>query len=157
MSSEDIVRFYRTGDEYGCFSNFWKAPFEFDGATWPTTEHYFQAQKSLDPAEREAIRRAPSAADAARLGRRSKLRDDWNAVRYEVMRSAIRAKFNQHEGLAAVLLATGEREIVEWTIDTPLADSIWGNAPAKDGSPGQNLLGKLLMEVRAELRANREG
>jgi len=51
----DRIEFYRTGDEYGCFSNFADYPIVVDGKRWPTSEHYFQAQKFQDAAHRDAI------------------------------------------------------------------------------------------------------
>lgn len=93
----DVIRFYRTGDAYGCFSNFSKHPIDID-MIWPTSEHYFQAQKFLDEAFREKIRQEPSPMVAARMGRSRDwpLRPDWNAVKDDVMRTAIRAKVAHH-------------------------------------------------------------
>src|SRR5689334_9961193 len=52
----ETINFYSTGDEYGCFSNFAPYPIRLDGKSWPTSEHYFQAQKFEDAQHREAIR-----------------------------------------------------------------------------------------------------
>jgi predicted NAD-dependent protein-ADP-ribosyltransferase YbiA (DUF1768 family) len=41
----EIIRFYSVGDEYGEFSNFAPYPITLGGKRWPTSEHYFQAQK----------------------------------------------------------------------------------------------------------------
>lgn len=43
------IYFYMIGEEYGCFSNFSPHCFELDGLYWPTSEHYFQAQKFVTP------------------------------------------------------------------------------------------------------------
>ena len=143
----DAIRFYRVGDEYGCFSNFSPHPIEVDGKVWPTSEHYFQAQKFLGSEHAEAIRREPSPMVAARMGRdrAQPLRPDWEAVKDDVMRAAVRAKFRQHPELRDVLLATGEAEIIEHTAN----DSYW--ADGGDGS-GKNMLGRILEQVREELR-----
>ena len=142
----DVIRFYRTGDAFGCFSNFSKHPIDID-VIWPTSEHYFQAQKFLDAAFREAIRQEPSPMVAARMGRNRDwpLRPDWNAVKDDVMRTAIRAKVAQHKDVRETLLSTGDAEIVEHTAN----DSYW--ADGGDGS-GKNMLGRILMEVRSEVR-----
>ena len=147
----DLVRFYRTSDDYGCFSNFAAYPIRLDGKRWPTTEHYFQAQKFLESEHREAIRQANSPMIAARMGRdrKKKLRRDWESVKVEVMRKAIRAKFTQHADLRATLLATGDAKIVEHTE----RDSYWGDGG--DGS-GKNMLGRILMEVRSELSIDQQ-
>jgi ribA/ribD-fused uncharacterized protein len=144
----DVIHFYAPGGAYGCFSNHSAHPIVLHGKTWPTTEHYFQARKFPGTDHEEAIRLAPSSMVAAELGRdRSKpLRADWNAVKNDLMREAVRAKFEQHTDIRAVLLATGDAEIVEHTEK----DSYWGDGG--DGT-GKNMLGLILMEVRAHLRA----
>jgi len=141
-----VIHFYRVSDDYGCFSNFAAYPIRLDGNLWPTTEHYFQAQKFLDPHHQEQIRLAKSPMIAARRGRdrKKKLRRDWESVKVEVMRNAIRAKFTQHDELRQILLSTGDAQIVEHTE----RDSYWGDGG--DGS-GKNMLGRILMEVRQEL------
>jgi ribA/ribD-fused uncharacterized protein len=85
---------------------------------------------------------------AARMGRdRGKpMRADWEAVKDDIMREAVRAKFQQHTELREILLATGDARIVEHTQN----DSYWGDGG--DGS-GKNMLGRILMEVREQLRA----
>ena len=107
------VRFYGTADEYGDFSNFAAFPIRLDGEIWPTSEHYFQAQKFEDRKVRRKIRNAKTPMIAARMGRDRSLplRRDWESVKVEVMRKAVRAKFTQHEDLRALLLSTGEAKI----------------------------------------------
>jgi N-glycosidase YbiA len=142
-----IINFYRTGDEYGCFSNFSAYPIELKGKLWPTSEHYFQAQKFDGTEHEEAIRLEKSPMIAARMGRdRNKpIRPDWESVKDDVMREAVRAKFTQHPELRETLLATGDATIVEHTEN----DRYWGDGG--DGS-GKNMLGRILMEIRTELR-----
>lgn len=144
----NTINFYRTNDDFGEFSNFSPHRIWLDGAHWPTSEHYFQAQKFHDAAYRERIRRAHSPMDAANLGRdrKQKLRSDWESVKVDVMRKALRAKFTQHDELTALLLSTGDAKLVEHTTN----DSYWGDGG--DGR-GRNMLGQLLMQVRDELRA----
>jgi len=113
------------------------------------TEHYFQAQKfSLtDPEHAEKIRQARTAGICKRMGndRRHKLRPDWESAKDNVMRVALRAKFDQYPALKDLLLSTGEEQLVEHTE----RDTYW--ADGGDGS-GKNMLGKLLMELRSSLR-----
>ncbi len=61
------------------------------------------------------------------------------------MRAAVRAKFEQHEDLRALLLSTGNAKLVEHTAN----DDYWGDG----GGYGKNMLGRILMEVRSELAA----
>lgn len=142
------IRFYRTNETpYGCFSNSSRHPIELDGAVWSTSEHYFQAQKFAGTPHAEEIRQAKTAREAAQMGRdRSHpMRGDWDAVKDDIMRRAVLAKFVAHADIRAILLATGDEEIIE---DSP-TDSYWGCGA--DGT-GQNKLGLILMEVRATLR-----
>lgn len=143
----EVINFYSTSDEFGEFSNFAPYPIKLDGKTWPTSEHYFQAQKFQDEDTQEAIRRTKSPMIAARMGRdRSKpLRPDWESVKDDIMRKAVRAKFTQHDDLKQKLLDTSDAKIVEHTE----RDSYWGDGG--DGS-GKNMLGLILMQVRSELR-----
>jgi hypothetical protein len=141
------IRFYSTIAEYGQFSNFAPFPFELDGQEWPTSEHYFQAQKFEIDEYRERIRTAASPMLAARLGRSRKvpIRPDWEAVKLDVMRRAVRQKFLTHDDLTELLLSTGGEQLIE----AAPRDYFWG-AGAK--GTGQNWLGKILMELRDELR-----
>jgi ribA/ribD-fused uncharacterized protein len=145
----DVIRFYSTEDEFGCFSNFSAHPFELDGHTWPTSEHYFQAQKFTSTRYSRLIRLAKTPLTAARMGRSRKnpLRPDWEEVKDDVMRKAVRCKFETHADIRATLLATGDRPLVEQT----RRDHYWGCGST---GTGKNMLGLILMEVRAELRRN---
>lgn len=141
-----IINFYRARDKYGCFSNFAPFPIKLKGETWLTSEHYFQAQKFLDSEHQEAIRLAKSPTNATRMGRsrRRPLRPDWEQVKDYIMREVVLAKFAQHEEIRQILLDTGDAVLVEHTAN----DSYWGDG--SDGK-GKNMLGKILMEVRAAL------
>ncbi|SBW22956.1 hypothetical protein FDG2_3358 [Candidatus Protofrankia californiensis] len=144
---DDAIRFHRLTDEYGCFTNFARYPVLLDGLVWPTSEHYFQSRKFTDQAHVERIRLATTPSQAARLGqtRATPLRRDWGKAREEVMRHVVRAKFLQHPPLAARLVGTGNRLLVEDT----RGDHFWGDGG--DGT-GQNVNGHILMDLRAELR-----
>ena len=141
------VYFYSASGEHGGFSNFAAYPIKLKNRTWTTSEHYFQAQKFADTPHEEHVRKAKGPGEAARMGRDRKrpLRKDWESVKDGVMLDAVRAKFAQHEELAKILLETGEAELVEHTV----RDRYW--ADGGDGS-GKNMLGRILMQVREELR-----
>jgi ribA/ribD-fused uncharacterized protein len=144
------ILFYGLKDPYGEFSNFAPFPITVGGRVWPTSEHFFQAQKFAGTPHEEEIRLVKSPMIAARMGRSRKrpLRPDWEKAKDDVMLQALRAKFGQHPELKKLLLQTGERPIVEHTTN----DSYW--ADGGDGS-GRNKLGLLLMQLRAELRPMR--
>ena len=120
-----------------------------DGKSWPTTEHYFQAQKFIGTPYCEKIRNLPNPRDAFQLSRDPQVsrwrRADWENAKDDVMLKALRVKFSENMGLRTQLLATGDRTLIEHTSN----DSYWGDGG--DGT-GQNKLGQLLMKVRRELR-----
>ena len=142
------IYFYSTRGEYGSFSNFSAHGFELDGEYWPTTEHYFQAQKFLGTPQVDRIRQAKTPKDAAKMGRSRQLplRQDWEQVKDDMMRKTVLRKFETHADIREILLATDDEEIVE---NAP-GDYYWGCG--KDGS-GKNMLGHILMEVREILRS----
>lgn len=147
-----VIHFYSTRGDFGCFSNFYRAPISVDGKNWPTSEHFFQAQKFVGTPHEGEVRRAKSPSEAASMGRDRKrpLRRDWESVKEDVMYRALVAKFTQHADLRDVLLGTGDAILVEHTVN----DSYWGDGG--DGS-GKNRLGHLLMRLRMELREGKHG
>jgi ribA/ribD-fused uncharacterized protein len=146
-SMGETIRFYAVSGDYGAFSNFALYPITVRGERWPTSEHFFQAQKFEDAKVRAAIRRVKSPSEAARIGRdrKHRIRRDWDSARVAAMRDGLRAKFTQYEDLQRLLLSTGDAKLVEHTE----RDDFWGDGG--DGS-GANMLGRLLMELRDELR-----
>ncbi len=143
------ILFYRVNEPYGEFSNFSPHSCDLKGKIWPTAEHYFQAHKFAGTEHEEAIRLAKSPMVAARMGRSRErpLRTDWEAVKDDIMREVLRAKFEQHPALRSLLLKTGDAELVEHTTN----DRYW--ADGGDGA-GKNRLGQLLMELREQFRSN---
>jgi ribA/ribD-fused uncharacterized protein len=147
------IRFHLKNEPHGYLSNFYELPqpIEIDGQLWPTIEHYFQAQQfiSTAPELAEAIRTTRAPSKVWRMAERNheRRRADWDLVRDDVMRKAVWEKFGQNPALADQLLATDDAKLVEHT----QADAYWGDGG--DGN-GRNMLGKILMEVRARLRAD---
>jgi N-glycosidase YbiA len=149
--SGDVIRFHRIMDAYGEFSNSAPYPISVNGKQWPTSEHFYQAQKFAGLKREEEIRLARSPMEAARMARSSHyfVRADWDMLKDQVMLHAVRAKFQQHRRLADRLLATGDVLLVQHTPN----DAYWGDGG--DGT-GENRLGRILMFVRAELREMRK-
>lgn len=135
--------------QYRFLSNFWPEP----ARGGFTNEHFFQAEKSLDPEERAFVMRANGPGEAKRRGRMITLREDWDAVKESVMLSGLRNKFYLDEDLRRRLIATGDStmliEINTWN------DRYWGaewfTLPSGEQAlDGKNRLGQLLMLVREE-------
>jgi ribA/ribD-fused uncharacterized protein len=131
-------------------SNFWTASVVVDSKKFPTTEHAYQAFKTLDPEWFSAVQNARSAGQAKKLGNQVPLRKDWETAKDEVMRKCLVAKFSIPE-LRDQLLATGDAELVE---GNNWHDRHWGKCNCKNcGGEGKNMLGKMLMQLRDELRS----
>ena len=138
------IFFWTRHDEHGYCSNFYRASVTVDGDIWATVEHYFQAQKTHDLEDRRMILLYETPKDAKFAGYHVKLRPDWEMIKREVMLKGLRAKFCQHPNLRRKLLSTGDACLHE---NSPW-DKYWGYA----GGKGLDVLGKLLMQVREELR-----
>jgi ribA/ribD-fused uncharacterized protein len=118
-----------------------------------SAEHYFQACKADDPADFLWVLYAPTPRKAKARGgpygedgHRITLRPDWEEVKLSVMRTAHAGK-HRLPRYRHLLPATGDRVLIE---DSP-SDPIWGGRDREGGMCGENLLGIVLMEVRAEL------
>ncbi len=128
-------------DEYFFLSNFYPVEIKLDGIVYPNAETAFQAQKTLDVEERRKFSMLEKPVQAKRLGRKVKLRDDWEEVKLDIMTEIVSQKFLQHPHLIEMLLQTGDEELVE---SNKWGDRFWGVCKGK----GENHLGKILMKIR---------
>lgn len=138
--SNQITRF---DGEFSFLSNFYLCWIPFEGHTYASVEHAYQASKTFNPKMREMIRLAPTPGRAKRAGQILTLRSDWNDVKVAVMEELLREKFRSVR-LQILLRETGDRPLIEgnsWN------DFFWGVCKGK----GLNHLGKLLMKIRSEL------
>jgi len=144
------IGFYKAHDPYGFMSNFYEAPILIDGVIYKTSEHYYQSKKfAVGSEDWLGIVNASTPQEVVKIARKSKvLIDNWDDIKYEIMRRAVYNKFYQHSHLAQLLKDTGSAELVEDTVNTVRADAWWGNGA--DGN-GRNWLGIILMEVRETL------
>lgn len=144
----------------GCLSQWWSAPFEADGHTFATAEHYMMWRKAtlFDDARTAArVLDADDPKQAKDLGRQVRNFDKavWEAHRYDIVVAGNTHKFGWHEDLRAFLIGTGDRVLVE---ASPL-DRVWGiglradDPRAQDRAQwrGLNLLGFALGDVREVL------
>ena len=149
-----------TGRKYEFLSNFYPSPFTISvphiddsgepqtrQITFPTVEHAFQCQKTLDLVEQDRIAVADTAGLAKRIGRSVCLRYDWEQIKLDVMRNCVREKFLQNSHLMLQLVSTGNAELIE---GNTWRDRFWGKT--KDGI-GSNHLGLILMSLRDEFIA----
>src|SRR5512138_3270885 len=96
--------------EHVFLSNFYEVLISYEGITYPSVEHAFQAQKTLDGAERRKIAACGSPGRAKSLGRKVKLRKDWESVKVDLMTQLVRVKFTTDTDLRERLLQTGDAE-----------------------------------------------
>jgi hypothetical protein len=155
------------GDEPGrapvgpwVLSQWWAAPFDVDGVTYPTAEHWMMAEKARLSGDEDSlalILAAEHPGEAKALGREVAPFDSdrWDAVRYDVVVRGNLAKFTAHDDLRAYLLSTAPKALVE---ASPV-DRVWGvgwsardvEAQRPSAWRGSNLLGFALMDVRERL------
>lgn len=136
--------------EYGFLSNFYPSPVLWNGVWCKTVEHAYQAEKTTDPQAKQYILASETPGRAKTLGRKVKigLRKDWDLIKVQVMTDLVRLKFHPMVKLSKDLVNTGDRIIMEgntWN------DTFWG-VDLNTGI-GKNVLGNILMQVRAELRS----
>lgn len=145
------IRFYRANERpYGALSNLYRREIEFEGRVYPTSEHAYQAGKASKPAVRDWILNAPSPSLAAMAAHGLYTWDivpNWTQIKFDRMRAVLRAKFEQHADLRELLLSTGQARLVETGTVNNAVNRLWGEVDGK----GENMLGVMLMEVRAEL------
>lgn len=147
LDTDTQVFFYE--QDFYVLSNFSAFRLYWGGRNFDTSEAAYHWSKFPNYKDiRSQIMLAQSAHDAFKVAEKNKefRRPDWDAVKFDVMLKILREKADQHEYVRRKLLATGDRELIEdsWR------DDVWGWGPNRDG---QNMLGKLWMKIREELRA----
>jgi len=128
-------------NEYEFLSNFYPSIIFYDGFIYPTVEHAFQASKTMDYDLRLKICLAETPGKAKKIGRIVKLRSYWHEIKIIIMKDLVIKKFDIPE-LRMKLIETKDEELVEKN---------WWNDGVCNGV-GENNLGKILMEVRNNIR-----
>lgn len=134
--------------KYRFLSNFWEAPVVFEGQMYDNNEAAFQAAKVIDKEQRKQFAHL-NPSEAKRLGRRVKLRSDWEEVKNDVMYAIVKDKFTRNLELREKLVATGDEPLEE---GNTWGDRIWGTV----NGVGENRLGKILMDVRKHLSSMKQ-
>lgn len=159
------IRFYGVKGLHGFLSNFYRCRLEIGQLAYPSTEHFYQAAKTLDPEVNEYIRSAPTPGEARRRGQECQRRADWEEV---VGTPALAAKFMDEHGcvvelvkdhfmysalivkfqipeLGRRLLSTDTHELIE----ASPTDGYWGEGRGY----GKNKLGRMLQLIRMRARS----
>lgn len=138
------------GENY-FLSNFSPCMLVYEGITYPSTEHAYQAAKTLDLGERLKISKLPTPGMAKRAGRNIQLREDWDKIKNQIMHDICKTKFSKSY-FKLRLLATGDAYLEE---GNTWCDNYWGvctcgKCPENKKQPkeNQNHLGLILMQIR---------
>jgi ribA/ribD-fused uncharacterized protein len=132
---------------YKFLGNFYPVEITYEGIVYRTSEHAYQAAKTLDPKIRRKIAKIPTAEGAKKFGQTIPLRPDWESIKLGIMKDICNIKFWQDQDLKAKLLATGDRHLEEGNHH---GDVFYGTVNGK----GLNKLGFILMEIRDSLRGS---
>lgn len=133
------------GTKHRFLSNFYMAPVAYEGILYPSSEHAYQAAKSLDQEVRKRIASLKTAGQSKKAGRQIHIRPNWDAIKYDIMSEIVLEKFIQNPDLKQKLLDTGDDELIE---GNTWGDTFFGIC----NGVGENNLGKILMKVRSILR-----
>ena len=157
----EIIGFWRPDDEYGYFSNWYPAEFDYAGRRFTSVEQYMMYQKVSMFGQHELanrILRCDDPSKCKKLGRTSIPgfnSNVWEKTCKRIVKRGVKAKFKQNGQLLIELLRTGNALLSEcsphdrkWGIGIGIDDPSWQHVQAWRG---QNLLGRILMEVREEL------
>lgn len=158
----NIIGFYHEYEEYGCFSNWYQSDFEYAGKHYISTEQYMMYQKMMQFRAYDIADEILAETDQGKIKHlgRTKLDDFdpdlWDKTKYTIVKRGIRAKFMQNPDIAEILLSTQNAVLAEcskndtqWGIGIDINDE---RRLETSNWKGMNLLGRILMEIRQELR-----
>lgn len=136
----------RFDGEYFFLSNFYQCKIVYNGIEYGSAEAAFQAAKTTDYNVKLIFAKL-NPSEAKRLGKQVQLRLDWENIRLKVMYEVVVRKFTQNKDLTQKLLDTGDEKLIE---GNSWLDYFWGMNYSC--TKGKNNLGKILMDVRSELK-----
>ncbi len=143
-----VIKFLSNIEEWKDFSNLAPYSIFIEGETWKSVEHYYQFKKfeKTDYEYAVKIKNAPTPKDAKILSMKNdNIPSNWDDIKVDILKSAVKVKFETYDNLKKLLLSTGDEELVENNVE----DSFWGIG--SDGK-GKNMMGKILMSLREELK-----
>lgn len=135
--------------EYFFLSNFYMEDIKYRGRIYKSAEHMFQIAKCTKKSDREKIRNAETPRSAKIIGRFVQMRPHWDVDQVDIMETIIRCKFRNPK-LKQLLRETGDMELTEQNY---WHDTFWGVCGcSKHERTGLNMLGKILMKIRDEIK-----
>lgn len=152
-----VICFHKPGEPNDYLSNWYYSEFILDGMRFNSVEQYMMYNKAITFGDTETAQKILNTNNfklMKQLGREVHNYNDrvWSSIRYDVVKAGVLAKFSQNAGLAEKLLNTGNSLLAECAV----RDRIWGIGLGMSNPDrfnpamwkGQNLLGKVLMDVR---------
>lgn len=134
--------------ENSFLSNFYLKDIKYKNHVYKSAEHLFQTAKCIKESDREKIRNTISGKLAKINGRFVEMKPNWNEKRVIAMENVLRVKFRKKSKLNRMLRDTGDVKLVHLNF---WHDTFWGCcACSQHKRSGQNMLGVLLMKIRAE-------
>lgn len=130
--------------EYRWLSNFYPCDVRYQMDTYPSSEHAYQAAKTLNQDDRDHIANNLTAGQAKRYGQTVEISDNFLENKIQIMDIILTSKFIRNLDLTQKLVDTGDAHIIEgntWN------DTFWGMCDGK----GKNNLGKLIMKLRRHI------
>ena len=157
-----MIGFFHENEKFGCFSNWYPAEFDYAGRHYANSEQFMMYHKVIMFHKHDLAEQIMSTQDPAKCKKIAGQKfpefkqELWEKTCRTIVKRGVKAKFSQNRQLLDVLLGTGNDLLAECS---PY-DRKWGigidiNDPDRlDVSKwkGKNLLGRLLMQVREELR-----
>lgn len=161
LENKNIIGFWghSKNKQYAYFSNWYQSNFNIENLNFCNVEQYLMYQKALcfkDNLISKKILNTTDPKEIKYLGRKVRNYNDieWDKIRYDVLKKALKAKFTQNKLLLNKLIETKDSVLVE---ASPY-DKIWGigmdvNHEHKDYTKwqGTNLLGWGLTEIKNEI------
>jgi len=137
-------------NEYRFLSNYHVKEFTYNGKTYQSSEHAYQAYKATNEEDHEYVRMSPTPNEAKKRGQKITVRSDWDDIKINIMLEVLTEKFKDEE-LKQLLLATGDSYLEETNY---WHDCFWGvcTCDTCQHYKSKNNLGKVLMNIRGRLK-----
>ena len=161
-TEKHMIGFFHENEEYGCFSNWYPAAFEYAGKHYANSEQFMMYHKVMMFHKYDLADQIMRTTDPYKCKKIAGQKfpefdsDLWEKTCVTIVKRGVKAKFAQNEDILQILLGTGNTLLAECS---PY-DKKWGigidiNDPDHTVIAkwrGKNFLGRILMEVREEIR-----
>lgn len=148
-SSKSNELFFLADQQDQFLANFYSEDIHYKFSTYKTAEHFYQASKCEKESDINKIYNAKTAREAKILGKFIEPRANWERMKADVMDKILRIKFLSNEKMKKLLHDTGDATLIQLNY---WHDTYWGCCICtQHARTGKNMLGVLLMKIRAEI------